>query len=271
MSALDNQIKVVKQNTEEIILKTKQHWFVLVFFILWSSGVLSVLRHIIPEATQSLGVINLTCQRAQSGLINCQRKQSQYFGFKSNSAQEFNSVKGTKLLIKDRTGERSVFILTASGQIVVFGGVGADRDKMTSISQQLQSFINSSQTSITVTHDNRFELSSFFILTLLSIFPLSIIIGLYKLFSTQTFIFSKVNNMNIFICHTHTLIGIRTKKYDLNEIQEIKLLDYDDYYIPTIILSSKQEYKIVSNSFEKGTEIVNMLRDFLGFPRLPYL
>jgi hypothetical protein len=265
-------VSILKQDSSEIVLQAKPHPVVIGFLSMWTilaSGL--TIFYGFPALTQPIGVTDLACQRVEPKFVRCTRSQSQYFGLKPGESTVFEPVSEAKVETTNEQKEAVwVALITQPKKTTrVMGGFGMELDQAKGLADNLQAFLNSQESSLTLSYDNRFELPNFLFLALLSSFPLFSLAAIYRMLRWEKFTFDK--GKEHCFRQTQTLLGKRSQTYALGEIKDIQVVerrgDDSTYHVLEIQFHSGKKRDIGAIDLETGNQITQLLRGFIGLQK----
>lgn len=277
-------MKLAKQTDNEMVFERKRSMFWFIFGLFLSGISLMSIFPVIYNTIYNTEITNLDCQRITSNLVNCQKKQSKFFGLLPASVTSFARITKAEYISKkylDSDGDdreySGVNLVDNEGKgknIFSESDFGQDRGRMRNSAERINNFINSNVATFAITTRQDFPWeetlwSSFWV------FLYAVPGGVLMYFSliSETWIFNKSSYLFTRKQTNLNLIGTKTVSTEsFANIQELQIIegkdgDGDSNYTLKLLLKSANKYYI-SNSYSlpKVEEVAINLGDFLQIP-----
>lgn len=278
------RVKNIQQTATELVIKNKLDVPRLI-----SSFIVATFSMGIP-VLMTLGILSqitittLKCKRLEPTQVNCEKRESYLFGLAEQPPIKFSQVKSAKFKSKEGI-ENWVTLVTSSGEVtfvedfVSVNGIRGSASEMQEIATQINSFIQSNQSSLQIQRDIPEDFAEIIpILGFMSIFFFAGATVLFIEFRSQKLIFDKQSGQ--LILEQKSLLG---KKYDYYPLNEIKAVDIEQKYysqkgtiyklkfIPKKTLKPipKNIYKKIRIPYKNLRNVKNLriaIYDFLAIP-----
>ena len=231
-------------------------------------GIPGALAHVVIRDT---GVVTLKCDRVAPQQINCDRTKSRYLDLRPGlETTTIVQVQAAEVLDADQ-----VRLRPADGAWVpIIRHTPTDNQpELEAIAAQVNAFLTSSQPSLTVVYDDRWNP---IILGPLGVLLLPFwILALYMLYtSNQSKVIELDRTRNEVILKTWTVLGIRTRAVPLDTVQGICLKlctssEGDNYYSSTLLTTSRRyglNNYYVKYAKEEAYDLQRAVQQFLQLP-----
>ncbi len=245
-------MQVVKQTSSELSLRNQPSRFNKGLIGLWALLFSGIPLAMMGGWLYGLGVTQLQCQRVEPSQVRCDRTQSRLLGLMpgpSTTVDQVTARTQSRLLglmpgpsttvdqaeMKTQTsvdgdGSRHVdywvVLQTLNGEVtyvedpIRINGRKGSANEMQAIADQINTFLSSEHTAVTLQRDMRLRLGySIFPLGFMGLFVLIGSTVVYFTFQSEELVFDKTARQ--FRCDRKTLFGQRTWQYSLNEIQYV--------------------------------------------------
>jgi hypothetical protein len=283
MANLLPKFVIVEPSTSKLILKHHSGILFNLFMIFWSLGFGGLPLGMLVFIASEFGVTTLSCQRVEPKLVDCVWSESKYLGLVPKiSDQPIKQVTDAKLESAEWSNRKGggtakvwVSLITKSSKTRLFETQyaiesGFKPKFQPEATQKIKAFINSPASSFKIEQDTR--LSGSFWGGLIFVLPFTLIglLVLYASVRSQTITVDKTSNL--YMRQIHTILGTRTKKYTIGDIQSVEVTEHLDryrrrWYQLMIVLRSGKKYKLPAMiNRNRVQEVADRVRKFLGLP-----
>jgi len=281
-------MKLAKQTDNEMVFERKRSMFWFIFGLFLSGIPLISFFSVSYNMLYNTEITNLDCQRITSNLVNCQKKQSKFFGLLPVSVTSFARITKAKYISKkylDSDGDdreySGVNLVDNEGKgknIFSESDFGQDRGRMRNSTEKINNFINSNAATFAITTRQDFSWeeilwSSFWVF--LYAVPGGVL--MYLSLISETWIFDKSSGLFI---HNKRLPLLGTRTFfteSLINFQELQIIQThtatNDYYELKFLFKSNIIYDIIrynifgiTGFLPKVEEVAITLGDFLQIP-----
>lgn len=266
-------MKIAKKTASEIVFKSSINLRIWFFIFLWSTGFIGSLLFLLLNSLSEVGVTTLTCQRVEPKHIDCEKVLDNIFGLKTTT--NYQKVIRAEHKTKRKTDENCPLIdnwvafATKTGNYRVIDEdayincVRGDAEEMASISNRIQSFIDSNQPELIIQRNpSGHQLATIVIESSFIIIGVGVI---YFLSPNNILIFDKKSNR--LIRQRQTLLGKKSSEQPLNEILGIEIKTTDDgcglYTLKLLPTSISGKELMTSNNLTEVQAIHDVIKDFL--------
>ncbi|MBT9311265.1 hypothetical protein [Leptothoe kymatousa] len=226
-------MQIVKQTPSELILRNQPSNVRKGIVILWAVLFSGIPLAMMGAWIYGLGVTQLSCQRESSQVV-CDRTQSRLLGALPGPVETFDQVTVAELKTSAAT-ERSVTVVdnwvalqTANGEVAYveepmrINGRKGTANEMQAITDQINQFLASEQTTLTLERDLRFRLgNSLFPLLFMGMF---VVIGgavVYVSFRSEELVFDATTQQ--FHSSCRTLLGTKNWQCALSDLEDVAM------------------------------------------------
>jgi len=265
-------MKLAKQTDNEMVFERKRSMFWFIFGLFLSGIPLISFFSVIYNTLYNTEITNLDCQRITSNLVNCQKKQSKFFGLLPASVTSFARItkaeyNGNWVNLVDNEGRKN--------NILSLNNFTGNRERMRNSAERINNFINSNVATFAITTRQDFSWeeilwSSFWVF--LYAVPGGVL--MYLSLISETWIFDKSSGLFI---HNKTLPLLGTRTFfteSLINFQELQIIQThtatNDYYQLKFLFKSNIIYDIIrynifgiTGFLPKVEEVAITLGDFL--------
>lgn len=263
-------MKIVEQTVDRMVLRQKPT--AVVFLMLWGSLFAGMPLLMIINLIISAGVVHLSCQRVAPAQVDCVSHRSHWFGLIPGEKTSIQQVTSAQLLTETRSGEDGEYevygvkLISPQTSTIVydFNDYGAKQEWVNQINQ----FIQSSQSQLTLTYDMRWDGEQ----RIAPILFMSLFVGvgfvvLYSTLRVRILILDK--SLNRLTYRVHTLLGPRGYDYPLGSITAVNLKEHTDsygnkYYEPILLPDPVKRVTLAYiHNRQEALQLQAQVREFL--------
>lgn len=266
-------MQIIKQTHSILVLQEKlrlSSWFTL----LWVAGLVGIPLLTSYATIAKAGVATLTCQRTKSQQVDCDYRQSKFFGLVQSYTIPLKGLTGAKLETELRRNDSEQFevyrvTLARSQKETPFTDFSADRQHQQETVDRIEAFLKSTEKSLIIQQDSRWQWMN-------TIWPLALNVaaiatgGSIAFFAFQVRTFSFDKNIDQLTCTTRTILGDRHQHYALSDIYGVGLNEQTDddeqqtCTVALILLENKPISLLESHPTQSAKQLATRIQTFLN-------
>lgn len=272
-------MKVLNESYSELRLKRPLDWGLSLFMLIWGSGFIVMPLFMLHLLLQGIGISQVNCDRPEPSIVACELQQTGYFGLIQQQPERYTGVTGAAMQTEiGRSSENKrltytywVTVETDKGRQTLMeapmmvNNVSGDKIEMSAIAAQIHQFIQSGQLSLTITRDNRQDVSSYAFSFISLLFPLVGFTAIYFSLQSEELTFDR--EQGLLLRQRKTLLGSKHQQVSLHDIKttEIKTQQGKHTYYQLKLLpdSLKTRPLMLSRRRSEVADIESKVKQFL--------